>query len=176
MELDHLREYAVLANRRSFTAAARELNMTQSTLSKHIAGLEREFGVSLFERTGKGVVMTRAGEVLYEQAMAVSELVAKARRAVRCASNGAASVGFVEGARPDALLRSGVRDLADAFRLTAEEACALVMFLEESPIAAIGEELGIPRVEAADLLAGAYAKLGVQSKEAARSRAYSVLE
>ncbi|MDE0304255.1 MAG: LysR family transcriptional regulator [Albidovulum sp.] len=48
--------------------AAKELALTQSALSKSIRQLEEELGVALFERSSRGVRLTRFGEVLYERA------------------------------------------------------------------------------------------------------------
>ena len=68
METAYLHEFAKVADCGSFTAAARELHLTQSTLSKHVALLEREFGADLFVRDRSGVSLTEAGGVLYAQA------------------------------------------------------------------------------------------------------------
>ena len=65
METAYLHEFAKVAECGSFTAAARELHLTQSTLSKHVALLEREFGADLFVRDRSGVSLTEAGGVLY---------------------------------------------------------------------------------------------------------------
>lgn len=180
METEHLRELAVLADVRSFTLAARELNMTQSTLSKHVAALEREFGVALFERTGKGVEPTQAGAVLCEKAREVCRLVADARASVRSVAEGS-SVGakatpFEERPRMDVRLRRRVPRLASRYGFDREEAGALVLFLEERPISDIARELGMPRDAAADVLARAYRKLGAHDKESARRLAYSDAE
>ena len=64
METAYLHEFAKVAECGSFTAAARELHLTQSTLSKHVALLEREFGADLFVRDRSGVSLTEAGGVL----------------------------------------------------------------------------------------------------------------
>ena len=61
METAYLHEFAKVAECGSFTAAARELHLTQSTLSKHVALLEREFGADLFVRDRSGVSLTEAG-------------------------------------------------------------------------------------------------------------------
>ena len=71
MDVEYLREYLTVAGELNFTRAARLLNTTQSTLSKHIAALEREFGCELLLRTGKGVELTRAGTVLFRRAQTV---------------------------------------------------------------------------------------------------------
>ncbi len=58
----------------SYSAAARALNLTQSTLGRQVNALERELGVILFERAGKGIEITPAGLELmnHVKAMAVS--------------------------------------------------------------------------------------------------------
>lgn len=49
----------------SFTRAADELNVTQPAVSRMLSRLEGHLGVKLFERGGKGAVLTREGEVLH---------------------------------------------------------------------------------------------------------------
>ena len=75
METTYLSEFSRVADRGSFTAAARELHLTQSTLSKHVALLEREFGTELFVRDRNGVSLTEAGSVLYAQARQMERLL-----------------------------------------------------------------------------------------------------
>jgi LysR family cyn operon transcriptional activator len=62
MELRHLRYFVALADCLSFTRAAERVHVTQSTLSHQIRQLEGELGQALFERMGKRVVLTGAGE------------------------------------------------------------------------------------------------------------------
>jgi len=64
MELRHLRYFVALADCLSFTRAAERVHVTQSTLSHQIRQLEDELGQPLFERIGKKVVTTEAGELL----------------------------------------------------------------------------------------------------------------
>jgi len=64
MELRHLRYFLALAERLSFTRAAAQVHVTQSTLSHQIKKLEDELGRPLFQRFGKRVMMTEAGELL----------------------------------------------------------------------------------------------------------------
>ncbi|GAU80201.1 LysR family transcriptional regulator [Bosea sp. BIWAKO-01] len=51
----------------SFTRAADELNVTQPAVSRMLSRLEGHLGVKLFERGGKGAVLTREGEVLHRR-------------------------------------------------------------------------------------------------------------
>ena len=62
MELRHLRYFVALAEHLSFTRAAERVHVTQSTLSHQIKQLEDELGHPLFQRLGKRVVLTEAGE------------------------------------------------------------------------------------------------------------------
>jgi DNA-binding transcriptional LysR family regulator len=59
-----LRQFAVVAREQHVTRAAELLGITQSTLSRNIARLEADLGTSLFLRSGRGVVLTRAGAAL----------------------------------------------------------------------------------------------------------------
>jgi DNA-binding transcriptional LysR family regulator len=61
VELRHLRYFMAVAKAGSFVKAARALNLAQPSLSRQIQDLERELGVSLFERLPHGVRLTRAG-------------------------------------------------------------------------------------------------------------------
>lgn len=75
METELLREYLVIADELNFTHAAKRLHTTQSTLSKHVAALEREFGEPLFKRGRRGMDLTEAGSVLYRRASTVVDLL-----------------------------------------------------------------------------------------------------
>ncbi|HEV7577389.1 MAG TPA: LysR substrate-binding domain-containing protein [Caldimonas sp.] len=65
MELRHLRYFVALADCRSFTRAAERSHVTQSTLSHQIRQLEEEIGQPLFDRIGRKVVTTEAGELFF---------------------------------------------------------------------------------------------------------------
>lgn len=71
MNIEHLREFLELANTLNFTKASQNLHMTQPTLSRHIAELERQVGSPLFTRTSTSVKLTHAGRLLYEKANAL---------------------------------------------------------------------------------------------------------
>ncbi|MFE1601914.1 LysR substrate-binding domain-containing protein [Methylobacterium sp. ID0610] len=64
--LSAVRSFEAAARRRSFKAAAAELNLTASAVSHAIRKMEEALGVALFERVGQGVTLTPAGEVLLE--------------------------------------------------------------------------------------------------------------
>jgi DNA-binding transcriptional LysR family regulator len=67
------RAFLVTAEKGSFSAASRILNMTQPTLGRQVAALEKELGVTLFERTSTGLMLTSSGVDLLEHVRAMSE-------------------------------------------------------------------------------------------------------
>ncbi len=71
MELDLFRTFVAVAEARSFSRAARALHTTQPTLSRQIARLEQELGERLFERYGRHVECTVAGQILLPLAQAI---------------------------------------------------------------------------------------------------------
>jgi LysR family glycine cleavage system transcriptional activator len=65
--LTAVRYFAVSARWLSFTAAANELHVTQGAVSRMVQALERELGVQLFNRNGRWISLTPAGELYYEK-------------------------------------------------------------------------------------------------------------
>ena len=67
MNMDHLRSFSMVAKVGNFTKAARKLFLTQPAVSQHIQALEHFYDTVLFDRTGKKIMLTRKGEMLFEQ-------------------------------------------------------------------------------------------------------------
>jgi len=67
MELNHLRCFYEVAQAGGFSFAAKKLHVSQSALSKAVALLETREGVTLFERSKKGVSLTPLGQEVFEQ-------------------------------------------------------------------------------------------------------------
>lgn len=67
MEWQQLEYFQTLARLEHFTRAAAELNISQPTLSRAMAGLEEELGVALFDRQGRGVRLNRYGKQFFER-------------------------------------------------------------------------------------------------------------
>ena len=75
MELRTLRYFLAVAREENMSEAANVLHVTQPTLSRQIADLERELGVTLFERTNRACVLTGDGMRLRQRAEEILSLV-----------------------------------------------------------------------------------------------------
>ena len=75
MELRTLRYFLAVAREENMSEAANVLHVTQPTLSRQIADLERELGVALFERTNRACVLTGDGMRLRQRAEEILSLV-----------------------------------------------------------------------------------------------------
>lgn len=71
----------------NLTRAARNLYISQPALSKHIADLEGDLGVTLFVRTNRNLVLTRGGEVLMGECERIFEREEEIYRRVRSAAS-----------------------------------------------------------------------------------------
>ena len=71
VELRELEQFLAVAEAQSLSRAALSLGLTQSGLSRHIASLESRLNVRLFERTGRGVVLTQPGRELLPYAQSI---------------------------------------------------------------------------------------------------------
>jgi LysR family transcriptional activator of nhaA len=74
LNLKHLRYFAEVARRGSVSAAARELHLTPQTVSSQIQELESAIGQPLFDRVGKRMLLTHAGETALDYAKAIFAL------------------------------------------------------------------------------------------------------
>ncbi len=80
MTLEQLRIFIAVAEQQHVTRAAGELNLTQSATSSAIAALEARYGIKLFDRVGRGIVLTQTGRDFLGEARAV---VARAKAAAQ---------------------------------------------------------------------------------------------
>jgi LysR family hydrogen peroxide-inducible transcriptional activator len=91
MELHQLRYFVAVAETGSFTRAAEREGVTQPTLSEQIMRLEsndKGIGRRLFDRLGRKVVLTDAGQILLAHAQAILAGIGEAERAVRDSGEG----------------------------------------------------------------------------------------
>lgn len=80
--LHQLRTFRAVADHLSFSAAATNLHLSQPSVSYQVKELEEALGVDLLDRQGKRVRLTEAGEILYDYARRVLNLVDEAAVAI----------------------------------------------------------------------------------------------
>jgi DNA-binding transcriptional LysR family regulator len=68
MNIADLQAFLAVAETGSFSRAAKQIYLTQPAISKRIAGLERQLGMRLFDRLGRRVHLTEAGQALHTRA------------------------------------------------------------------------------------------------------------
>lgn len=102
--LPDLASFILVVNEGSFTAAAKQLGVTPSALSKLITRLEQALSVKLFERTTRTLIITRAGQQVYDQSIV---MVNAAQQAIDVSSsNHSEASGSITVAAPEAFLNS----------------------------------------------------------------------
>lgn len=79
MDVRVLQYFLAVVREGGVTKAAAALHITQPTLSRQIAELERELGVSLFIRGGRGIELTNEGCILRRRAEEIVDLMERAR-------------------------------------------------------------------------------------------------
>ena len=82
MDWDKLRIFHAVSEAGSFTHAGDRLNLTQSSVSRQISGLETELGVPLFHRHARGLKLTEQGETLYRTAQEIASKLTTAESLV----------------------------------------------------------------------------------------------
>src|SRR3972149_62077 len=83
MNLHHLRIFYTVAQRRSFTAAAADLLLSQPAVSLQLKALEKEMAIPPFQRGGSKLRLTQAGEVLYRSAVSILHAKDEVERSIR---------------------------------------------------------------------------------------------
>lgn len=82
MDTQSLQAFLAVADTQSFSRAAEQLHLTQPAVSKRIATLETQVGARLFDRIGRRIALTEAGNVLLPQARRILFTVEDSRRAL----------------------------------------------------------------------------------------------
>lgn len=80
MTLEQLRIFIAVAEKQHVTQAASGLNLTQSATSAAIAALEARYGIKLFDRVGRGIVLTQTGRDFLNEAR---EVITRAKAAAQ---------------------------------------------------------------------------------------------
>lgn len=138
MDERRLEIFVAVAERLSFSAAARALHRSQPAVSQQIVALERELGTQLFERTSRRVRLTAAGAALLARSGGLLRELAETRRAVaaaegRVAGELAVAASLTIGAYvlPTALARIVARYPELSVRVTVENTEQVVASLLE---------------------------------------------
>src|SRR5688572_20731981 len=88
MTLEDLRILVAACESGSMSSLARELQRTQSSVSQHIARLEAELGVRLFERHARGIQPTAAGKILKDSALEGLDAIEVGLQRIRALQHG----------------------------------------------------------------------------------------
>lgn len=75
MDWNHIRAFHATATTGSLSAAARQLGLTQPTLSRQVASLEASLGVALFERVGRKLVLSQVGAQMVDRIAVMADAV-----------------------------------------------------------------------------------------------------
>lgn len=97
IELRQLRYLIAAAEAGSFSRAARNLNIKQATLSRHILEVEKRLGLTLFDRNTRGAILTPNGEKYLRTAQRIVKEFAELNAWVQATNDGSAgklAVGF----------------------------------------------------------------------------------
>ena len=149
MNLRHLRCFIAVAEELHFGRAARRLHVEQSPLSRTIRQLEADLGVTLLERTPRGVRLTPAGQVFLEEARRVLLTLEQAQtkaRAVAAGHRGTLRIALAGGV--------GRTRLSALLALCREEAPEVGIRLFEAPLSQVVGGLGNDLYDAAFAMAG----------------------
>src|SRR6516165_1579682 len=79
VQLPYLETFSKAAELSSFTGAAKALRLTQASVSQRMQSLEKTLGTPLFKRLGGRVLLTEAGQKLYDYAQRILDLHRQAR-------------------------------------------------------------------------------------------------
>ena len=162
MDTRLLHTFTTLARTGSFTAAAAELHLAQSTVTVHIRSLERELGTRLFDRLPTGALLTESGRRLLERAEDVLDAVARLQADGDGALGGRVAVGA-----PESLCSSRLPGVIAALRTSHPE---LDVGLYAAGTAGCVEGLRSGRLDLALLLEEEAAFPDVTSEPIARER------
>ncbi|MEH0018126.1 MAG: LysR family transcriptional regulator [Desulfobacter sp.] len=97
MDSNLLKVFVSVADNGSLSAASRELHCVQSNVTARIKQLEEKAGRPLFHRKPRGVVLTKAGEILYEYASDIVRKLAEAEQSMKhLDQSGSLKIGSTE--------------------------------------------------------------------------------
>lgn len=126
MDINLIRNFVEIVDARSLSAAARQRDITRSKVSKELKALEASMGVTLLHRTTRSILLTAAGEVLYEHGRSIIQEVEAAQGAIDALRQ--VVTGTVRLSVPTGLGEMYLADLLLAFRKRHPEVRIRVLF------------------------------------------------
>jgi DNA-binding transcriptional LysR family regulator len=150
MDLARMRVFQAVADERSFSRAARALFLSQPAVTQHIRALESELGVPLFDRLGRRIALTPAGNSLAQHVPQILGMVQAAEAAAREAGGDASRtlrlgvsetlatyvlppmLGDLQRRLPETELRLTVGDSAELLVALLNNAIELAFWLQEA--------------------------------------------
>lgn len=96
MDLVYLQTFRTVSKWKSFTKAAEQLGYAQSSVTTQVQKLEQEYGIVLFERWGRGIRLTSAGEQLLVYADQIMGLYEQSKEEIGLQQAGLISIGTTE--------------------------------------------------------------------------------
>ena len=97
MDVRRLQAFAKVYDLRSFSKAGEEMLLSQPTISAHVMALEEELGTQLFDRLGRTILPTQAGNVLYRYCTAIFSQLDHARAEILALSKRVAGELIIGG-------------------------------------------------------------------------------
>jgi len=83
LDIQNLKAFIAVFEQQSFSKAADHLNITQPAVSKRIATLEQDYSTTLFNRIGKSIILTEAGEILLPSARQIIEEIKRSHQSIQ---------------------------------------------------------------------------------------------
>lgn len=83
MDIQNLKAFIAVFKSQSFSKAANSLNITQPAVSKRIAALEHDYSTTLFNRIGKAIILTEAGNLLLSSARVIIAEIERSHQSIQ---------------------------------------------------------------------------------------------
>jgi DNA-binding transcriptional LysR family regulator len=167
-DLNEMLVFARVVTRGGFSAAAREMGVPTSTVSRKIAALEQRLGTRLLERTTRRLHLTEAGALYYERCQQIVELADDADAAVEGLTQ--SPRGLLRVAAPPAWSQAYLAAPVAAF--TARHPHVRVEIVVSSELASEGFDLAIRITASIDDASLMVRRLGVSTPVPCASPAY----
>lgn len=84
----HLLVFKDVAETKNITLSAKKLHMSQPSISLQIQNLENQYGARFFDRTNKGVTLTKEGDIFYAHVRSVLDILASAKEQINALAKG----------------------------------------------------------------------------------------